>query len=402
MLNDNLTHGMKLRWSFTPYPVGWVSREILRGYIEGEDPITKVPLMKEIIDALTVPLTEEEKNFRIGKRPRRERLLEPDTEENLQRLFLENGWTDGLPIILPTEERVEEMLTGTDHDPQEVVGLMSVTPAEERLEYTVEKVAVNAVMAGARPEHLPAILAIAASNQTSLPSSTGSYGSMAIVNGPIRKEIDMNCGVGAFGPFNFANAVIGRAWTLMSINFGNARLGKTFMAAHGNAISYNNMCCGENEERSPWKPFHVQKGFDPQESTVSLFRGWSVNNLGTGGSESIMNSIKSFNDPMFGNFTLILDPLVAHMLVKEGFTEPDLLKEWMIEKNISPYMTKDTLNFIVVGGESNPLYITTDYIYSQTLSVDKWVPKSGIRKGPKPMRMPKAVTCTDGSSCGID
>ena len=188
---------------------------------------------------------------------------------------MENGWTDGLPIVLPTEERVAEMLTGTDRDPQEVVGLMSVTPTEER-EYTVEKVAVNAVMAGARPEHLPVILAIAASNITSLPSSTGSYGCMAVVNGPVAKELGMNGGGAAFGPFNYSNAVIGRAWTLMSINFGNARAGQTYMATHGNGLSFTNMCCCENEEKSPWEPFHVQKGFKPGESTVSLFRGWNV------------------------------------------------------------------------------------------------------------------------------
>ena len=126
---------------------------------------------------------------------------------------------------------------------------MSITPVEERLEYTVEKVAVNAVMAGARPEHFPVILAIASSNQTSLPSSTGSYGCMVVVNGPVGREIGMNGGGGAFGPFNYANAVIGRAWTLMSINFGDARLGDTYMATLGNGLSFTNMCVAENEEK---------------------------------------------------------------------------------------------------------------------------------------------------------
>ncbi len=399
MQRDGRTHGMNLRWSFPPYPVGWVSRETLHGYVEGKDPTSGVPLMQEIIYALTAPLTDAEKNYKMLKRPRRERLLEPDTETNLQRMFIRNGWTDGLPIILPTEERVAEMLTGTDHDPQEVVGLMSVTPTEERLEYTVEKVAVNAVMAGARPEHFPVILAIASSNQTSLPSSTGSYGCMCVVNGPVRNEIGMNGGGAAFGPFNYANGVIGRAWTLMSINFGDARLGDTFMATLGNGLSYTNMCCGENEEKNPWKPFHVQKGFKPEESTISLFRGWSVNNLGIGGAENIFNSMKCFG-MMMGNFTIILDPLVARTLVNEGYTDLDDLKDWLIKKAESPFMTRDTLNFIVVGGESNPIYATSDFIYSKTWPVDKWIPKSGIRHDAEPIRMPKAVTCADGS-CGI-
>src|SRR5208282_2941176 len=100
--------------------------------------------------------------------------------------FLENGWTDGLPIILPTEERVAEMLTGTSHDPSEVVGQMTITTTQEKMEYTVEKVAVNAVMAGARPEHLPVILAIASAQEPAFPSSTTSFARMVVVNGPIR------------------------------------------------------------------------------------------------------------------------------------------------------------------------------------------------------------------------
>jgi hypothetical protein len=109
---DGRSHGMNLRWSFPPYPVGFIPKEILRSYVDGNDPVSGVPLMDEVIFALTAPLTEEEKNTKPAKRPHWPRLLEPDTEENLHRLFLESGWTDGLPIILPTEERVAEMLTG--------------------------------------------------------------------------------------------------------------------------------------------------------------------------------------------------------------------------------------------------------------------------------------------------
>ncbi|MHB8105446.1 MAG: UGSC family (seleno)protein, partial [Dehalococcoidales bacterium] len=250
---------MNLRWSFPPYPVGFVSRETLQGYIKGNDPISSAPLMDEIFFALTSPLTDAEKHPKIVKRPTRPRLLEPDTEENLHRLFLEKGWTDGLPIILPTEERVAEMLTGTDRNPQEYVGMMSVTTHEERLQYTVERVAVNAVMAGARPEHFPVLLALGASGRPSLPSSTTSFASMMVVNGPIRNEIGMNYGLGALSPINYANSVIGRAWTLMSINLGDMRAGATFTASTGTTINYNNMCYAENEEASPWEPFNVRK-----------------------------------------------------------------------------------------------------------------------------------------------
>jgi hypothetical protein len=149
---------MILRFSFPPYPVVGMSRAVLRKYVEGNDPVTGKPLMQEVIDALTKPLTEMEKNPVRARKPARSRLLQPDTEEKLRRLFVENGWTDGLPIVLPTEERVADMLTGTSHAPDEVVGQMTVTNLQEKLEYTVEKVAINAVMAGARPEHFPVIL----------------------------------------------------------------------------------------------------------------------------------------------------------------------------------------------------------------------------------------------------
>jgi hypothetical protein len=391
---DGRSHGMNLRWSFPPYPVAWVSRETLRQYIQGNDPVTGVKLTTEIIDALTKPLTEAEKNPEIAKKPRRPRLVEPDSEANLHQLFLRNGWTDGLPIVLPTEERVAEMLTGTDHDPQEVVGMMSVTTHEEMKEYTVERVAVNAVMAGARPEHLPVILAIASTQHPAMPSSTGSYGSMVVVNGPVAKTIGMNSGVGAMGPFNYANAVIGRAWTLMSINFGDARAGDTFMAAIGNGLSFTNQCCAENEAKSPWKPFHVRKGFKASESTVSIFRGWNVVTLGLGTTNGLLQQIKSFN--FMGSYTFVMDPLAVKTLKAEGWNDPDQLGKALAEKSGSPFLKPEGINFVVVGGETNPIVHTTDYVYYKTTSVDKWTPKSGIKLDKTPLRMPAYHECEDG------
>jgi hypothetical protein len=395
VIRDGQTHGMNLRWTFPPYPVAWVPRETLREYIHGDDPVTGVKLMNEVIDALTKPLTEAEKNPEIPKREKRPRLLEPDTEENLHRMFLEKGWTDGLPIVLPTEERVAEMLTGTDHDPQEVVGMMSVTTHEEQNEYTVEKVAVIAVMAGARPEHLPVILAIASTKHPSIPSSTGSYGSMVVVNGPVAKTIGMNSGVGALGPFSYANSVIGRAWTLMSINFGDARPGDTFMATIGNGLSFTNQCSAENEEKSPWEPFHVRKGFKTSESTVSVFRGWNVSTLGMGGADALLQRMKSSG--MMGRCMFVVDPLAAKSLKDEGWSDPGKLSEYLAEKMGSSFFKPkpEDINFVVVGGETNPIWQSTDYTYYTTASIDKWVPKDGIRLDEKPIRMPVSKICED-------
>ncbi|MBP1622536.1 MAG: hypothetical protein H6Q07_556 [Acidobacteria bacterium] len=394
VIRDGRSHGMNLRWTFPPYPVGWVSRETLHGYVQGNDPVTKAKLMTEIVDALTKPLTDAEKNPEIPQKPKRPRLLKPDSEANLNQLFLRNGWTDGLPVVLPTEERVAEMLAGTDHDPQEVVGMMSVTTHEEMKAYTVEKVAINAVMAGARPEHLPVILAIASTQHPAMPSSTGSYGSMVVVNGPVSKTIGMNSGVGAMGPFNYANSVIGRAWTLMSINFGDARAGDTFMAAIGNGLSFTNQCCAENEGKSPWKPFHVRKGFKASESTVSIFRGWNVLTLGIGTTDGLLQRMNTFDS--MGTYTFVVDPLAAKTLKAEGWGDPDKLSRHLAEKSKSPFLKPEGVNFIVVGGETNPIVHTTDYVYYKTASVDEWIPKGGIKLDAKPLRMPAYQECEDG------
>jgi len=435
---------MNLRFTFAPYPVVGMPKATLRRYIEGNDPVSGKPLAQQIIDALTVPLTSRETNPEKPVRAARPRLVEPANEGDMLRLFLENGWTDGLPIILPTEERVAEMLMGTSHAPHEVVGRMTVTHSQERMEYTVEKVAINAVMAGARPEHFPVILAIASTQEPAFPSSTTSFARMAVVNGPIRQEIGMNSGVGALSPFNYANAVIGRAWTLMSINLADARLGATFLPSQGNNLNYNNMCCAENEETSVWEPFHVQKGFRANESVVSLFRGWSViNSMGAANSirpasEETIIMLKAF-PALRSAVTLIMDPLVAKGLKEQGFKTKQELSKWVSEhveipagqywgadviyafmsplarQGVEPYTTwarlpKDALikpfndpsqiNMIVVGGETNPLWQTTDFLYTQSASIDKWRPKEGIHRDARPIRMPVAVSCSDGT-CGL-
>ena len=233
-----------------------------------------------------------------------------------------------------------------------------------------------------------------------MPSSTTSFASMMVVNGPVRHECGMNCGRAALSPFNYANSVIGRAWTLMSFNFGDAKLGATFTASTGHNLNYNNMCCAENEELSAWEPFHVRKGFKAEESTVSLFRGWNCQFLGLGRAAQMAERMKG-GGPFHGSFTFIIDPLVARSLrYEEGFDDPLKLSEWLQEKSNAPVRRPEMVNFIVAGGETNPLWITTDFTHFQTVRVDPWIPKSGIRKDERPLRMPEATNCADGS-CGI-
>src|SRR5216683_1362137 len=251
----------ELRQVFVPQPVMGKSPRELRAYVDGQDPLTGRPVMQEVIEGLTTPFDGQGVGT-IEYDRSTPRFVEADTEENLHRLFMESRWTDYLPIVLPTEERVAAMLAATRREPDEVVGRMRPTHFREAWEYTVEKVAVNAVMAGARPEYFPVILALAATGVSARGSTTSSAAAMALVNGPIRHEIGMNSGIGAFGPYNHANATIGRAYGLLSQNLqGGSVAGVTYMGSQGNGYSFTNLTVAENEEASPWEPFHIQHGF---------------------------------------------------------------------------------------------------------------------------------------------
>ncbi len=419
--------GHHLPFIYTPLPVIGMSPEVLDKFIAGNDPETGKPVIREIIDALTNPASvrrpeAETAPPEIKRMVTPQALLGPDTEDNLQRLFYEKGWTDGLPIILPTEERVKKMLTGTSASPDEVVGQAFNMDSGELLRYTVQNIAVIAVMAGARPEHFPVILAIASTGQSALMPSTTAFGTMLLVNGPIRNEIGMNCGIGAFSPVNMANSVIGRSWTLMSICWGFAKPKKTLWSSQGNNLLYNNMCVAENEERSVWAPFHVGKGFRADESVVSIFRGWGFFNApGTAAHRSVAEELNiqlAAMPPQRSEATIIIDPLVAKTLKEnEGFNTKQDFCRWLSENIkipagqywkfdhidmlvasqayqgvepyaswkklpddalIAPYYNPNNINIVVVGGETSPLWKATDYNYVTSASIDKWrVKKSG-------------------------
>ena len=236
--------------------------------------------MQLVVEGLTKPLDDEDLAGLSFDRSA-PALLDADTEENLQRLFVAERWTDFLPIVLPTEERVEAMLAGTSHGRDEIVGRLRPTAFREFWEFTVEKVAVNAVMAGARPEYLPVILAAMASGMTARSSSTTSFASLAMVNGPIRNEIGMNSGIGDLRPVQPRQRDDRpRVQPGLANLQGGSVPGETYMGSQGNSYAYS-AAFAENEERSPWTPFHVQHGFEPTDSTVSLFLGGWYTQFGT-------------------------------------------------------------------------------------------------------------------------
>ena len=165
------------------------NEQIRKQVIEGKSPVTGKPTMAEIVEMLTKPLTAEEKQMGEIRRDRGPATY-TGTAQELQKLYLEKRYTDFMPIILPTEELVDDMLKGTSHAPDEVVGRMNPgSDAGDTWTYTVKDCAVNAVMAGAKPEYFPLILAIASGNQTSINISDNGFAAAAVVNGTIRDEI---------------------------------------------------------------------------------------------------------------------------------------------------------------------------------------------------------------------
>jgi hypothetical protein len=397
---------------FVPQPVMGKSEAELRAYVEGNDPYTGKPVMQEIVDGLTKGLAAAKDEPYERSTPR---LCTPDTEDNLRALFEGNRWTDFLPIVLPTEERVQAMLRGTSRKPDEVVGRMQPTDNRGLWEYTVEKVAVNAVMAGAKPEYFPVILALASTGLSARGSTSSSASVMSVVNGPIRNQIGMNCGIGAMGPYNHANAAIGRAYSLLSQNLqGGSVPGESFMGSIGNNYVYNGITFAENEERSPWEPLHVQKGFQPEDSTVTVFHGCRSTTFGLGLRKEYWR--EHVKDMLLGTDALtppvlVLDPLTAQQFIdRGGFDTKAKLIRWLHEAAEMPaarywdlqliqnyvytratfgespkakYLNvahdapvrifeEEDINVVVTGGEANGYWQMYGARHKATVSVDAW------------------------------
>ncbi|HEX2440280.1 MAG TPA: hypothetical protein VHT71_18350 [Methylomirabilota bacterium] len=180
------------------------------------------------------------------------------------------GVTDGLPVVAPTAERVAAAIEASGRAADELVGL--VAPQHGRA--TVQRIAINAVMAGCRPEYLPVVIAAVeaicdpAFTLEGVSGTTDAVTPLLIINGPIRAELDVNAAVGVFGPGWRANATIGRAVRLIWANVGGARPGVISMSTFGQPGRYT-YCIGEYEEASPWEALHVEHGFAPTDSTVA-------------------------------------------------------------------------------------------------------------------------------------
>ena len=249
--------------------------------------------------------------------------------------WFDRGVTDGLPVVPPSRARVDAMLAATERPRDELVA--QVPPNFGRA--TVEKLAVNAVMAGCRPEYFPVVLAVVEAacdpvfNLHGQSGTTNAASPLIIINGPIRQALEVNCAAGVFGPGYRANATIGRALRLVMINLGGTRAGQISMSTMGHPGRYT-YCIGEYEEASPWEPLHVERGFAPTDSTVTLLSGegpFTINDHLSRSASQLAASLgwsaagiwnhKSF--PLYGHTLFVVGPEHARTLGEERWSKQD-------------------------------------------------------------------------------
>lgn len=257
--------------------------------------------------------------------------IEADDALGAIELFFERGWTDGLPVVPPTEERVRAMLDSVRRDPGEIAGRLP----ERRRAVSVEKIAINAVIAGCRPEYFPVVLtAIEAISDPAFslhgPSaSTGGAAMMVVIHGPIAEELGVNHGVNLFGAGNRANATIGRAVRLVLINCFGAIPGALDRATLGHPGKYA-YCIAEDEAHSPWEPLHVARGLPPGSSAVTVWAAESphqVYNEVASTPEAILDTYAAtladtgnLGRPNAGEYMLIVVPQHVEYLRRAGWT----------------------------------------------------------------------------------
>lgn len=245
------------------------------------------------------------------------------------------GWGDGLPLVPPTHERVTAMLATTDRSPDEEIA--TVAPAYGVA--SVEKVAINAVMAGCLPEYLPVVIAAVEAcaapefNLYGIQATTNPVAPFLLVNGPIRKRLHFNSGANALGQGNRANATVGRALRLVLINIGGGRPGQLDFATLGFPGKYT-FCCAENEEANPWQPHHVSEGLSEEQSAVTVFGIQAMHNIvGIGiqgkGREVLrmigmgMAAIGTNNMTFGGQALVLVCPEHAGSIANEGFSKAE-------------------------------------------------------------------------------
>lgn len=264
----------------------------------------------------------------VSTQPLTSNILEfDDSSDAIERYFRE-GWTDGLPIVPPTPDKVRQFLDYAGRPPAEILG---TEPTKGRV-ITVEKVAINAVMAGCLPQYFPAVLAAVEAmcepqfNLHAITVSTMGAAVLAVVNGPATDDLALNSGVSVFGPGHRANATIGRAIRLVIINITGAIPGVLDKATMGHPGKYT-WCISEAEEVSPWEPLHAERGVDPAHSAITLFAGLSARQVSNHTGNTPEDILTSFQDAMFscgygqGEVVIALCPEHVGYLAAAGWSK---------------------------------------------------------------------------------
>lgn len=329
---------------YVPHPVGGVQAAEVEAKADA------------VLEAVIQVLTEEEEMdaqqpgtiaLVVGANPSAERIVLPDSAGQVFEEYLRRGWTDGLPILPPTEEAVAEMVRAGSLNPRRVVAAIPPLGGEA----TVEKIAVNAVMAGCLPQYLPLLVSAVEAmadesfNLTFSQATTHPANPLLIVNGPLARTLAINGGSGVFGSYHRANGTIGRAIRLILLNVGGAIPGERDMATQGQPSQFS-FCIAENEAANPWPPLHVERGCAPGDSAVTVVTAENPHNINDSGSTSaeelmttIGGSITTIGSNNFfgqgGNPLLALCPEHAETIARNGWSKEDV-KTYLFEHARAP------------------------------------------------------------------
>lgn len=374
-------------------------------------------ICSDLASALTSPLTDGERNPKKKVVPEPSRLVFKGNMEEVNNFFYKNGWSDGLPIVPPTEEAVKRMLKGTSHAPDEIV---TTNMLPESYTVTVENVATVGVMAGCEARYMPVLLgmvqAFSDDRFSSSVRSTSSFVFAVVVSGPIAKEIEMNSGINALGSGtgNKANATLGRFLRLAAICLGGSRSGVSDLSSQGSPAKYS-FALTENVEKSPWEPFHVSEGFGPAESVVTVMSGGYSHHspFPQVDLEKIARSMATCELPL--GALVIMDPSAARRFASRGYSKQaareflwshatksaaefrdDPFFDSLIEPALRgkpsygrtnmwppeyldappdmqvPVFPRDDVRIIVVGGETNPFTQAWQFARPVSIPVDQW------------------------------
>jgi hypothetical protein len=327
-----------LRLIELPHPVGSVSLDMLRSLAEANiDSIVRVLTAGDV-------RSDQALNEEDGSRECAATVEVPSDPGLMFQYFINRGWSDGLPMLPPTEAAIDAVIAGSDLKKDELLG---VIPPLNGIA-TVERVAANAVMAGCLPDYFPLVVAAAKGvlqpgfNLDGVQTTTGNVTPLVIINGPSRNRLQINYSSNVLGQGWRANSTIGRALRLVLSNIGGAAPGLYDKATLGQPAKYT-FCIAENEEENPWEPLHVERGWSRETDVVSVFGCTGVNSAVDMASQTAKGLLKTFALTMIGGFTsgvtstetmLIICPEHAAILSAGGYSKAAIQNELFVAARV--------------------------------------------------------------------